>query len=132
MIRMKSLHLGISLETIGLKKNAFIRFLGCQNRFMIRKIASWFWQHKIVQGNLILLSKSPHDSWNRFMISTTSDYAEKFAVAVKIVSWFVKSLHDFDSIRLCRKICCCCQNRFMIFDSSRLCRNQLSITNFLK
>jgi len=42
---MKSIHLRISLETIGLKKNAFLRFMRYQNRFMIRKIASWFWQH---------------------------------------------------------------------------------------
>jgi len=84
---MKSLHLEISLETIGLKKNAFLRFLGCQNRYMIRKIASWFWQHQTVQGNLMLLSNRAHDSGNRFMISTASDYAEKFVVAVKIASW---------------------------------------------
>jgi len=48
------------------------------------------------------------------MILTAADCARKFDVAVKIASWFVKSLHDFDSIRLCRKICCCCQKRFMI------------------
>jgi len=47
----------------------------CQHRLMIRKIASWFWQHQTVQ---------------------------RFDVAVKIASWFVKSLHDFDRIRLCR------------------------------
>ena len=61
MIREKSLYLGISLETIGLKTMHF----------------SGFW-------------------------------------AVKIASWSVRSLHDFDSIRLCRKIWCCCQNRLMI------------------
>jgi len=37
--------------------------------------ASWFWQHQTVQ---------------------------RFVVTVRIASWFVKSLHDFDSIRLCR------------------------------
>jgi len=47
----------------------------CQNRLMIRNIASWFWQHQTVQ---------------------------RFAVVVRIASWFMKSLHDFDSIRLCR------------------------------
>jgi len=47
------------------------------------------------------------------MILTASDYARKFDVAVKIASWFMKLLLDFDSIRLCRKICCWCQNHFM-------------------
>jgi len=86
MIRIKSLHLGKSLETIGLNKIAFLRFLGCQNRFMIYTVPLWFWQHQTIQ---------------------------KFAVDVKIASWFVKSFHDFDSIRLC-KICCCCHNRLLI------------------
>jgi len=72
MIRIKSLHLG---KTIGLKKIAFLRFMGCQNRFMIYTVTSWFWQHQTIQ---------------------------KFVVAVKIASWFVKLLHDFDSIRLCK------------------------------